>query len=101
LGGEEARIEEEIEIDDRRFGALWPLTDGRRVPKRRYLIPAGGLRVGLDVYRGRLSGLRTGSVEFESPADAAAFVPPERLGREVIDDPRRKKRPLATEGLPS
>src|SRR5271165_5484283 len=40
--GAEARVEEELEIDARRFGALWPLTDGRRLEKRRYRIPNDG-----------------------------------------------------------
>jgi CYTH domain-containing protein len=34
-GGERARLEEEIEIDARRFRALWPLTEDRRIRKTR------------------------------------------------------------------
>lgn len=100
-GGQE-RIEEEIEIDRRRFDALWPLTDGRRLEKRRYAIPAGdGLTLELDVYHGRLEGLLTAEVEFGSLADAAVFVPPEWLGRDVTDELRYKNKRLATDGLPA
>jgi len=100
--GNESRVEEEIEIEGRRFGALWPLTEGRRIEKRRYKIPiSDGLTIELDVYHGRLNGLRTAEIEFESVAAATAFVPPGWLGRDVTDDPRYKNKRLATQGLPS
>jgi adenylate cyclase len=100
--GNESRIEEEIEIGEDRFAALWPLTDDRRIQKRRYAIPIdGGLTIELDVYHGRLAGLLTAEVEFASPADAERFPPPPWLGREVTDDPRYKNKRLATEGLPA
>jgi CYTH domain-containing protein len=100
--GNESRVEEEIEIDRRRFDALWPLTGDRRIHKRRYAIPIGdGLTIELDVYHGRLSGLVTAEVEFTSLANANAFVPPGWLGRDVTDDSRYKNKRLATHGLPS
>jgi adenylate cyclase len=99
--GSESRVEEEIEIDAHRFDALWPLTEGRRVQKRRYRIPVGNLTLELDVYHGRLDGLLIAEVEFDSLAEATAFVPPGWLEREVTDDPRYKNKRLATEGLPS
>jgi adenylate cyclase len=101
-GGDLARVEEEIEIDARRFEVLWPLTDGRRLEKRRSVIPSGdGLTIELDVYHGSLSGLRVAEVEFDSAAAAEAFAPPAWFGREVTDDPRYKNKRLATEGLPA
>jgi adenylate cyclase len=100
--GERARLEEEIEIDARRFGALWPLTEDRRIRKTRYLIPApGGLKIELDVFQGALAGLVIAEVEFESAEAAAAFSPPPWLGREVTDDPAYKNKRLATQGLPN
>jgi adenylate cyclase len=100
--GTESRVEEEIEIERRRFDALWPLTEDRRVQKRRYAVPIGdGLTLELDVYHGRLSGLVTAEVEFASLADATAFVPPRWIGREVTDDSRYKNKRLATSGMPS
>ena len=99
--GGESRVEEEIEIDRRRFSSLWPLTDGRRIEKRRYRIPAGdGLTLELDVYHGRLEGLLTAEVEFGSVDAAGDFVPPDWLGPDVTDDPRYKNKRLATDGLP-
>jgi adenylate cyclase len=99
--GDESRIEEEIEIDGRRFGALWPLTDGRRIQKRRYRIPVGDLTVELDVYHDRLEGLLTAEVEFRTLDDAMAFAPPDWFGCELTDDPRYKNKRLATQGLPA
>jgi adenylate cyclase len=100
-GGERARLEEEVEIDERRFKALWPLTEGRRIQKTRYRIPApDGFTIELDVYHGQLAGLITAEVEFDSPDAATAFTPLEWLGQEVTDDPRYKNKRLATEGLP-
>ncbi|HTP21739.1 MAG TPA: CYTH domain-containing protein [Solirubrobacteraceae bacterium] len=99
--GDESRIEEEIEIDRRRFDALWPLTDGRRIQKRRYRIPIGDLTLELDVYHADLDGLLTAEVEFSSLADATAFVPPGWVGRDVTGDSRYKNKRLATDGLPS
>jgi CYTH domain-containing protein len=100
-GGERARLEEEFEIDERRFRALWPLTERRRIQKTRYRIPApDGLTIELDVYHGQLAGLITAEVEFDSLDAATAFTPLEWLGQEVTDDPRYKNKRLATEGLP-
>jgi adenylate cyclase len=99
--GAEIRVEEEIEIDPRRFATLWPLTGDRRIEKRRYRIPFGELTIEFDVYHGRLSGLRVAEVEFESADAAAAFIPPEWFGLEVTADPRYKNRRLAIDGRPS
>jgi CYTH domain-containing protein len=100
-GAGPVRLEEEIEIDERRFRSLWPLTEGKRICKRRYLIPAeDGLRIELDVYGEALTGLVTAEVEFDSPDAAADFTPPAWLGREVTDDPRYKNKRLAVDGLP-
>lgn len=98
-GGGEERLEEEIEIDDRRFRSLWPLTEGRRVSKRRYRIPyEHGALIELDVYNGALQGLLTAEVEFESVAAASAFAPPRWLGAEVTDEPAYKNKALAVDG---
>jgi adenylate cyclase len=95
------RVEEEIEIGERRFASLWPLTEGRRIEKVRHLIPApGGVTIELDVYEGALEGLVTAEVEFESEAASDSFEPPGWLGGEVTEDPRYKNRRLALEGRP-
>jgi adenylate cyclase len=99
--GSKVRLEEEIEIERRRFDALWPLAEDQRIQKRRYLIPVGSRTIELDVYHGRLEGLLTAEVEFPSRDEAAAFAAPDWLGRDVTDDPRYKNKRLATDGLPS
>jgi len=96
-----ARVEEELAIDEARFAALWPLTEGRRVSKRRYLIPAGGgLTIELDVYAGALEGLCVAEVEFADAAAARAFAPPDWLGEDVSEDAAFKNRSLAVHGRP-
>ena len=101
-GAGAVRLEEEIEIEERRFRSLWPLTEGRRIEKRRYLVPAeDGLTIELDVYGGALTGLVTAEVEFESAAAAAAFTPPAWLGREITDELAYKNQQLALDGLPA
>ncbi len=101
-GGGRCRAEEELEIDRARFDALWPLTEGRRVVKRRYLVPAGGgLRFEVDVYEEELTGVVVAEVEFPDDAAADAFATPDWLGREVTDDPRWRNQALALHGRPA
>jgi adenylate cyclase len=95
------RGEEEWALEPERFDALWPLTEGRRVVKTRYLVPLeDGLTVEVDVYEGALAGLVTAEVEFDSEPDSAAFAPAEWLGREVTGDARYANRTLAVSGAP-
>lgn len=96
-----ARREEEIDIPLEHFERLWPLTEGRRIEKRRHEIALGdGLVLELDVYEGSLRGLLVAEVEFPSVAIAELFVAPDWLGIEVTDDDAYKNRRLATDGLP-
>jgi CYTH domain-containing protein len=100
-GGSLARVEEEVALDDGTFERLWPLTEGRRIDKVRYLVPAEkGLIIELDVYDGDLDGLMVAEVEFDSEADAEAFTPPAWFGRDVTDDARFKNQRLAVDGPP-
>jgi adenylate cyclase len=96
----EVRDEEEVGLDRSQFDVLWPLTEGRRVTKTRYWIPAGESELELDVYEGELAGLVTAEVEFDSEASADAFQPPDWLGQEVTEDDRYKNESLARDGLP-
>ena len=96
----EVRSEEEIELDEDQFDALWPLTEDRRVEKTRHRIPLGDLEIELDVYGGALDGLVTAEVEFESVDASAGFDAPKWLGAEVTDDERYKNERLARDGLP-
>jgi CYTH domain-containing protein len=94
------RVEEEIEIDERRFSALWALTDGRRLSKTRHLVPLGDLTAEVDVYDGALDGLVTAEVEFPSVEASARFAPPEWFGNEVTGDARYAAQSLARSGQP-
>jgi adenylate cyclase len=100
-GPARTRTEVEIDLDAARFDSLWPLTEGRRIEKRRYVIPADeGLSIELDVYEGALDGLLTAEIEFESEAEADRFAVPEWIGREVTGDARYSNQTLATAGVP-
>ncbi|MBB4662602.1 CYTH domain-containing protein [Conexibacter arvalis] len=100
-GGGRRRVEEEVEIGRERFEALWPLTAGRRIVKRRYRVPAAdGLVFEVDLYEEELAGLVVAEVEFPDDAAANAFTTPDWLGREVTDDPRWKNQALALHGRP-
>jgi len=94
-GPGEIRVEEELPIDERRFEALWALTDGRRLSKTRHLVPLGDLTAEVDVYDDKLAGLITAEVEFPSPEASARFVAPEWLGRDVTNDARFAAQSLA------
>ncbi|ADB50125.1 CYTH domain-containing protein [Conexibacter woesei] len=101
-GSGRRRVEQELEIEPERFDALWPLTEGRRIVKRRYLVPVGAdaLTLEVDVYEDALAGLVVAECEFPDDAAADAFVSPDWLGREVTDDPRWKNQALALHGRP-
>jgi adenylate cyclase len=95
-----SREEAEIELDRERFDDLWPLTDGRRLHKRRHVIPHGDLKIELDVYEGDLEGLVVAEIEFSSEGEANSFDPPDWLGDEVTGDRRYLNETLAAEGAP-
>jgi adenylate cyclase len=100
-GGGRVRVEEEIEIEADRFDRLWPLTEGLRIEKTRYEIPADdGLVIELDVYRGDLDGLVTAEVEFGSEEAAEAYAAPDWLGPDITEDVRYKNQRLARDGAP-
>jgi adenylate cyclase len=99
-GTGEVRREEEIELTDEQFEALWPLTEGRRVAKRRYEVPHEGQTIEIDVFEGPLSGIVMTEVEFDSEEASAAFEPPAWLGNEVTGNPKYANENLATRGAP-
>ena len=100
-GPSRVRVEEEIEIDERRFESLWALTAGRRIEKRRYVLPAGDqLSIELDVYGGELDGLVTAEIEFDSVDEAESFEPPPWIGSDVTGDGGYSNQSLAAHGRP-
>lgn len=82
-----ARTEIEEETTAQVFDAFWPLTQGRRVRKRRYLLPAGDLTWEIDEFTDRELVL----AEVELPSEDTPVDVPDWLGphvvREVTGDP--------------
>ena len=95
-----SRMEVELPLAASDFDALWPLTEGKRLRKTRHNILWRDRRViELDVYTGKLAGLRVAEVEFDDEAAARVFEPPEFFGREITGDPAYRNEKLAREGL--
>jgi adenylate cyclase len=100
-GPAHVRTEVELLIDEQRFAALWPLTEGRRLTKTRHLVPlAGGQTAELDVYDGAHEGLLVAEIEFASVEASERFAPPSWLGAEVTGDRRYANQQLALQGVP-
>jgi adenylate cyclase len=94
------RLEDEIEITAEQLEALWRATEGRRLTKHRFYVPLDGLTAEVDVYGGKLDGLITAEVEFDSVSDSEGFDPPPWFGDEITDDARYANQALAREGIP-
>jgi adenylate cyclase len=100
-GPAHVRTEEELEIDERRFEALWPLTEGRRIVKTRHRVDLGdGLTAEVDVYGGAHEGLAVAEVEFPDEDASDGFQAPDWVGREVTGDSRYANQRLALNGPP-
>jgi len=87
LGSGVERIEIEEETTAEVFAAMWPLTEGCRIAKRRHCVPVGGLVWEIDEFTGR--DLVMAEVELES-VDQVVPIPgwlQPFLVREVTDDP--------------
>lgn len=96
--------EEEFSLDEDSYLSLKAKCEGRFLSKTRYKIPLPsnavlqtspsldcseyGLVAELDVFHGRLEGLRVVEVEFPDTLVADAFIPPDWFGDEVSQDPR-------------
>jgi adenylate cyclase len=99
-GSGASRTELEVPIDADTFRWLWRLTRVKRIEKVRHHVPIDSLTVELDVYRGKLRGLRTAEVEFDSDRAMLRFRPPEWLGREITGWPEFANSSLATRDKP-
>ena len=98
-GSGATRTQIELPMATEQFEASWDLTRGRRIHKRRHVLPLGGHAVELDVFTGDLDGLVLAEVEFATADEMAAFTPPDWFGREVTDDDRYANASLAVLGL--
>jgi len=99
LGHGMSRDETEIDLEPEQFESLWPLTEGRRVSKIRFLVPLdGGLTAEVDVYSGEHQGFRVVEVEFGSEDVARAFEPPAWFGRDVTGQREYSNQKMALEG---
>jgi CYTH domain-containing protein len=90
------RIEIEEETTKEFFDAVWPLTVGRRVRKRRYLVNEDGLLWEIDEFLDRPS-LWLAELELEH-AEQVVRVPDwlaQFVERDVTDDPSYTNRALA------
>lgn len=93
-GVQRIEIEEETTLEF--FEAVWPLTRGARVAKRRYLVPDHAVVWEIDEFLDR-SGLWLAEVELER-VDQAVTIPDwlaPVLDREVTDEPSYTNRALA------
>lgn len=93
------REESDTEIGAYEFEKLWPLTTAK-LEKTRFRIPYAGRTIELDIYYGKLSGLITAEVEFDTLEQQVNFVPPSWFGEDVTENERYKNRNLAAKGLP-
>ncbi|MEO0166524.1 MAG: adenylate cyclase, partial [candidate division WOR-3 bacterium] len=94
------RDEREIQLSQKQLRVLWPITKGRRIEKIRYKIKSDNKIIYLDIYKGKLKGLKIAEVEFKSVKEAKKFKPPEWFGKEVTYDKRYKNKNLAIYGKP-
>ena len=91
------RAEFEEELPEAEFARLWPLTEGARLRKRRYLVPAEALVWEIDEFLDRPLVL----AEIELPSAETEIPIPEWLApaivREVTDEPAFSNLRLACE----
>lgn len=99
-GTGQVREEREVRLKREQFDELWPLTEGRRLRKTRYIIPWQGLVIEVDVFHGRHRGLMTAEVEFTDVETCRRFEPPPWFGRDVSRDARYRNRRLAAHPEP-
>ncbi len=86
LGRGVSRIEIEEPMTKQLFDALWPLTAGRRIHKRRYLVPDGSLTWEIDEFLDQPLVLG----EIELPDERHPTIPDwlaPHVTREVTDEP--------------
>lgn len=100
--GDIARAEFELPLSKDQYHRLLKKTDCRPIIKKRFFVPLDhSLTAEIDVYEGKLSGLITIEVEFETIFDAQSFCPPLWFGKDISTDHRYKNSSLYEHGLPT
>lgn len=95
LGSGVRRIELEEETDARTFEHLWQLTEGRRLTKRRYIVPHGEDVWEIDEFTDRPLWLAELELDHaEAPVEIPSWLAPV-LVREVTDERAFSNRSLA------
>ena len=94
------RFEQECSIPNTQFFMLWPLTEGKRIEKTRYLVENADHVFEIDVFSGSLEPLIVLEVEFNSVEASRKFKVPDFVEKEVTEDKTYKNAVLATDGLP-
>lgn len=98
-GGDLKRKETEVELQEEQFNTLWPLTEYKRIEKKRYYIPYKNHTIELDIYTGLLKGLIVAEVEFQSEVESEQFNTPNWFGEEITADKRYKNKNLFLNNL--
>lgn len=81
------REEYNLPLTEEAYLHLVAKSDGKIISKRRYRIPFNGYTIELDVFKEPFAPLVLAEVEFQTPEEANAFVPPAWFGRDVTSEP--------------
>lgn len=82
-----ARSEFELPLSEDAFNNLRNKAEGKRIVKRRHLIPYEKYTIELDVFS-EPKPLVMAEVEFDSVEEANSFVAPDWFGQDVTDNPK-------------
>ena len=96
-----AREEFELELSEKQYLSLIKKIETPILAKTRYLIPLDtGHIAELDIYKGKLEGLATVEVEFQTVKEAENFIPPVWFSSDISTDNRYKNTNLSLNGIP-
>ena len=99
--GNYVRSELEIKLSEEQFGKFFETAKDAQIEKTRYKVPYDTNTILIDVYHGKLEGLRVAEIEFSSEESAKRFKKPEWLGEEITGHVAYKNSSLAIFGLPT
>ena len=77
--------ETELQIKQEEFQRLWPLCK-KSLSKTRYRYPIGNLTAEIDIFHGRLEGLKIVEVEFPTEKDREEFIVPDWFGLDITQE---------------